>query len=167
MNVKYDWNEWVSLFSTIVIFLLFFPIRKYFHPLTTIIIWISCIAFVESIDYFLAGSPFKLYYFGDNDTYEPSTVLIHWVQYSTISLIFLYFYDKWKLRGFKLWVYILIWMIISVLYEWLLILNKVLTYSGWHLYYSIPTYPVSSLLLIGLFHFIQKNLRKQVSKVDS
>jgi hypothetical protein len=162
MNVTYDWNEWFSLLSTIVVFLLYFPIRKYFHPLSTTIIWISCIAFVESIDYFLAGSPFKTYYFGDNDTYEPSTVLIHFVQYSCSSLIFLCFYDKWKLHSFKLMAYILIWTVISVFYEWLLLLNKVLTYTGWHLFYSIPTYPISSVLLIALFHFIRKNLKKLV-----
>lgn len=158
MNFKWDWNEWFIVISSIGSICLFYPIRKYFPPMITFLVWMYSIAYVETIDYFLVGSPFNLYYFSDNETYEPSALIVHFTQYSCSSLLFLYFYDKWKLRGMKLVAYILIWTVISVIYEWICLVNKVLTYTGWKLIYSIPTYPISSLLLIMVYHFIQKHL---------
>ncbi|MDF2963713.1 MAG: hypothetical protein K0S39_5448 [Paenibacillus sp.] len=165
MNVIYDWNEWFMIISSVVLVSLYLCIRKYFHPIITIIIWVYSVAFVETIDYFLVGSPFKLYYFSDNETYEPSAVLIHLTQYPCSSLLFLYFYDRWKLNGYKCVGYILIWNGIAIFYEWLCLINKVLTYTGWKLVYSIPTYPISSILLITVFHFTKKHLNDPVSNV--
>lgn len=123
------------------------------------IIWIYGFALVETIDYFLAGTPFQLYYLADNATYEISTVLLHITQYSISALLILYFYDKCKLSGYKLIVYLLIWTGICTFYEWLFVVNKVLTYTGWKLLYSIPTYPITSLLSIKVYHFINKHLK--------
>jgi hypothetical protein len=99
-----------------------------------------------------------VYYFSDNETYEPSAVIVHLTQYSCSSMLFLYFYDKWKLSGMKLIAYILAWTGIAILYEWICIINHVLTYTGWKLLYSIPTYPISAILLLLVFHFTKKHL---------
>lgn len=158
MNFTWDWNEWFMMISAIVCLAIYFPIRKFFHPIVTIIIWIFSIAFVESIDYFLAGSPFTTYYFSDNPTYEPSTVIFHLTVYPSFSLIFLYFYAKWQLRGIKFVWYLIFWTALSIFYEWICVLNRVLVYTGWKLLYSIPTYPISALILICLYHYIKKHL---------
>ncbi|MBD2868781.1 hypothetical protein [Paenibacillus arenilitoris] len=162
MNFKWDWNEWFMLFTSIGSVLAFLPIRRYFHPVLTCIIWLFSLVYVETIDFFLVGSPFQLYYFSDNETYEPSAVFVHMTQYSVSSMWFLYGYHKWQLRGMKLFLYILAWTGFAVLYEWICILNKVLTFTGWKLLYSVPTYPVSSLLLIAVYRLIYKHLRSPV-----
>lgn len=166
MNFTFDWNEWFMIISTGFLLVLFLMIRKYFHPVVTIVIWVFTIALVESLDYFLAATPFKLYYFSDNPTYEPSATLIHLMLYPSFSMIFLYIYDKWKLQGMKLFWYLVFWTVFSIFFEWLCLINRVLTYTGWKLYYSIPTYPVSALLLICLFHFIKKHLKDEVFFVN-
>ncbi|MCM3575324.1 hypothetical protein M3172_19170 [Mesobacillus subterraneus] len=155
MNVKYDWNEWYFLISSVAALLTFWPIRKYFRPVIVLLIWMYNIFLVSSIDYFLIATPFKAYYFGDNPTYELSGALFHLFMYPCASLVFLYFYDKFELRGKKTVVYILGWTGFSVFYEWICVKNNALIYTGWKLLYSIPVYPVAAFLLILFFHFIR------------
>ncbi len=101
MNFTFDWNEWFFIIASSVIFFLFLLIRKYFNPVIVIIIWIFNITYVSTIDYFLVGTPFKLYIFGDNATYELSGALFHLFMYPCASLLFLYGYDKFELYGKK------------------------------------------------------------------
>lgn len=159
MNVTFDWNEWFFIISSSAAILIFLFIRRYFPPVLVTIIWIYNITFVSSIDYFLLATPYKLYIFGDNPTYELSGALFHLFMYPIASLLFLYFYDKWKLYGVKTVWYILLWTGFSIFFEWVCVKNRALTYTGWKLYYSIPTYPIAAILLLILFHFIKKKLQ--------
>lgn len=158
MNVTFDWNEWFFIITTTIIISLFLPIRTYFSPVIVVIIWIFNIAFVSTIDYFLLATPFKLYIFGDNPTYELSGALFHLFMYPCASIIFLYVYDKWELYGKKTVWYILFWTVFSLFFEWLTVKNHALTYTGWKLHYSIPFYPITAILLIILFRFTKKKL---------
>lgn len=101
MNVTFDWNEWYFIITTSIIFALFLLIRKYFPPIIVIIIWVFNIGYVATIDYFLLATPFKLYFYGDNTSYELSGALYHLFIYPSASLLFLYGYDKFELYGKK------------------------------------------------------------------
>jgi hypothetical protein len=160
MNVTFDWNEWFFIITTTMILLLFYPIRKYFSPVMITIIWVWNIGFVSTIDYFLLATPFKLYIFGDNATYELSGALFHLFMYPCASIIFLYLYDKFEIYGKKTVWYILFWTGFSLFFEWLTVINHALTYKGWKLYYSIPFYPITAILLIILFRFSKKKLQQ-------
>jgi hypothetical protein len=160
MNVTFDWNEWFFIITTAMILLLFYPIRKYFSPVMITIIWVWNIGFVSTIDYFLLATPFKLYIFGDNATYELSGALFHLFMYPCASIIFLYLYDKFEIYGKKTVWYILFWTGFSLFFEWLTVINHALTYKGWKLYYSIPFYPITAILLIILFRFSKKKLQQ-------
>ncbi|WP_442598434.1 hypothetical protein [Neobacillus sp. D3-1R] len=165
MNVTFDWNEWYFIITTIIILSLFYPIRNYFPSILVLIIWVFCIGLVASIDYFLLATPFKMYYFSDNKTYELSGALYHLFMYPCASLLFLFGYDKWELYGKKTVVYILCWTGFSLFFEWLAVKNHALTYTGWKLFYSIPTYPIASILLLLVFHYSKKKLLDiQISK---
>lgn len=159
MNVTFDWNEWFFIISTSIVILLFLPIRKYFPPAMVIIIWVYNLTFVATIDYFLVATPFKLYFFGDNLTYELSGALFHFFMYPFASLLFLFGYDKWELYEKKTIWYVLFWSGFSVFFEWLSVKNLALTYTGWKLVYSIPIYPITAVLLIILFRFAKNKLQ--------
>ncbi|MCD1260144.1 hypothetical protein B5M42_015120 [Paenibacillus athensensis] len=156
MNYHLDLNECVMIGSSLVAFGLFWLVHRSFSRIVTIAIWLFTVAYVESIDYFLAATPFELYYCGDNITYEPSTGVIHLVLYPSCSFLFLYLYDKWQVRGPSLFVYLAVWTVLSVGFEGVCDLTGVFTYTGWSLSYSILTYPVSAVVLIRLFHFVRK-----------
>jgi hypothetical protein len=158
MNWTFDWNEWFMLVSSVIAFSIVLLIRKHFSPLVFWVIWIYSIAYIETVDYSLAGSPFEVYYCADNKTYEPFASVIHIFLYPSFSFMFLFFYEKWKLYGRKLVWYILIWDVFSIFFEWVCIKNGVLTYTGWKLHYSIPIYPISALLLLAVYHFTKKQL---------
>jgi hypothetical protein len=158
MNVTFDRNEWFFIIASSVVLLMFLLIRKYFPPVIVYIIWVFNVAYVSTIDYFLLATPFKLYIFGDNRTYELSGALFHFFMYPCASIIFLYIYDKWELYGKKTFWYILFWTGFSLFFEWVSVQNHALVYTGWKLYYSIPTYPLTAILLIVLFRFIKKEL---------
>jgi hypothetical protein len=160
MNVTFDWNEWFFIITSLGVFILFLLIRKYFSPIMVMIIWIYNVVLVASIDYFLLATPFKLYIFGDNNTYELSGGLFHFFMYPSAALLFLYAYDKWKLYGKKTVWYILLWSGFSLFFEWLSVKNHALTYTGWKLYYSIPVYPLAAIMLIIVFRFTIKKLHE-------
>jgi hypothetical protein len=159
MNVTFDWNEWFFIISSLISLSLFLLIRKYFSTAMIIIIWVYNIVLVSSIDYFCISTPFKLYYFGDNPTYELSGALFHLFMYPCASLFFLFIYDKWELYGKKTVWCILCWTGFSLFIEWLCIKNKALIYAGWKLYYSIPVYPLAAVILIILYRFTKKKLQ--------
>ena len=160
MYWTFDWNEWFILISAFLFFSLFLLVRKHFPPVIVIMMWVFTNVFVASIDYFLLSTPFKLYYFGDNPTYEPVSSLLHLIIYPSGSILFLFGYDKWQLYGIKTVWYVLFWTAFSVFFEWLCVINKALTYTGWKLFYSIPTYPFAAALLLVLFHFTKKKLQE-------
>ncbi|MFC5450588.1 hypothetical protein [Paenibacillus aestuarii] len=114
---------------------------------------------VATIDYFFITSPYKLYYFGDNTSYELSAALYHFFVYPCSSAVFLFIYDKWKLYGRKTAWYIFIWTCFS-LFLWLNVINHTLTYTGWKLYYSIPVYPIAAVMLIIVYRISKKKLHE-------
>ncbi|MGC5327260.1 hypothetical protein [Brevibacillus sp. SYSU BS000544] len=158
MNVTFDWNEWFFIISTCAIILLFLPIRKYFSPALVTIIWVYNITLVSTIDYFLIATPYEMYYFGDNPTYELSGTLFHLFMYPCASLLFLFAYETWELYGIKTVYYILCWTGFSLFFEWICVINGALIYTGWKLYYSIPVYPIAAFLLIFIYRFSKKKL---------
>jgi hypothetical protein len=158
MNFTFDWNEWFIILSSIICLLLFIMLPKRFNALYTFLLWLFVIIFIETIDYFLAAVPYDLYDFLDGPGYQPTIAIAHFAILPPCTYFFLYFYDKWKLRGLKLALYIFGCTIISVTYEYICVLNNVLTYKNWNILYSFPTYPVACLIVITVFHFIKRNI---------
>ncbi|MBO7744803.1 hypothetical protein I8J29_11385 [Paenibacillus sp. MWE-103] len=158
MNVRFDWNEWYFILTSAIALASFIPIRAYFPRVVVILIWICNAGLVASTDYFLIATPFRLYYFGDNPSYELSGSLFHLFMYPCASLLFLYGYDRWRLRGWRLAGYIAAWTGVAVAFEWLSVVNGALTYTGWKLRYSVPVYPAAASGLILLYRFIASRL---------
>jgi hypothetical protein len=159
---NFSWNEWFVILTTFISIVLFLPFSRRFPLVVTILIWVYTVIFIETLDYIMGARPFNLYDFLDSSKYEPILVFYHFVVYPICSYIFLYFYDTYQLRGWKLAQYLAVWTGISVFYEWLCLINGVLAYRDWNLLYSIPTYPLASLLLIGVFRFIKSNLPPEI-----
>ncbi|MFC5448292.1 hypothetical protein [Paenibacillus aestuarii] len=161
MNFHIDWNEWFVVICSVIAMTMFFRIRKHFNAITIVIIWIFNVVYVATLDYALAVTPFQLYYCGDNETYEPITAFAHIFMYPPFSFLFLYLYDKWNLRNKKnrkrLVFFFIGAAVFSVFFEWLNVLNGFLVYTGWKLYGSFPMYVFSALILLKLYHFIERN----------
>lgn len=160
MNVTFDWNEWYFIITTAIPLLLFWPIRGYFPLALVVVIWIYNLALAATVDYFFIATPFHLYYYGDNPTYELSGALYHFFMYPCCSIIFLFMYDKFELYGWKTVWYIAGWSGFSLFFEWLCVQNHALHYTGWKIYYSIPVYPDAAVMLILLFRFTRRKVHE-------
>ncbi|KIL38659.1 hypothetical protein SD70_25160 [Gordoniibacillus kamchatkensis] len=158
MNFIFDKNEWFVVVASIVLMSYIVMIRKHFRPATLIILWVYNIAFIATIDYAIAATPFHVYDCLDNETYEPMAAYAHAFVYTPYSIIFLYYYDKWGIRGKKLIWYLAAWTCYALCFEWISLKFGFLTYRTWRLYYSIPTYPIAALILICAYRFIEKSL---------
>lgn len=156
MNWDFDYNEWFVVITAVVCLILFLSIKKRLPSSVIVIIWLSAALYIEVLDYFLAARPFDLYDFLDGPEYQPSLAIIHFFIIPPLCVLLLHFYDKWKLRGIRLFLYLLCWTGVSVLYEWLCLKNGVLHYNDWNLLYSIPTYPVTCLIFIWIFHQVMR-----------
>ncbi len=159
MNFTWNGNEWFMLTTSALAFAGTLLIRRHFRPVAFIMIWLFAIAYVESIDYAIAGTPFRLYYCADNETYEPAAAMIHIFLYPGFVFFFLYLYDRWRIRGKQLVFYILAWTAFSILFEWINVKAGVFTYTGWKIAYSIPTYPISAAVTLCLYRYIERHLR--------
>ncbi|OZM56387.1 hypothetical protein CIB95_11465 [Lottiidibacillus patelloidae] len=157
MASTFDWNEIFFLASTLVSVTIAYLLPRRFHPYATFSLWIFVVIFIETIDYTLGVRPYDFYHFLDGPGYQITVGIAHFFLYPSAAYIFIYFYDKWQLRGKRLALYITGWTVVSVFYEWLCVVNEVLTYIHWNLLLSIPTYPVACLITITVFHFIKRN----------
>ncbi|NRD76818.1 hypothetical protein HPT25_04840 [Bacillus sp. BRMEA1] len=162
MNWHFDWNEGFMFSTSLIGLFVILSLRKHFDKMVFIIIWVYSLAFVETIDYSVAASPFRYYYCGDNKTYEPSAAAIQLFLYPCFSYLFLFFYERWNITEKKLIVYFLAWDLLSVFFEWINVINGVFTYTGWHLFYSAFVYPISCALLLIVYHFTKTQLKKPI-----
>jgi len=158
MHHLWNWNEWLTVILSVIAMSAFLLIRKHFRPMAIALIWLFTAAYLSVVDYALAATPFELYYCGDDETYELITAIAYLFMYTPFSFLFLYTYDKWDIRGIKLVPFLAGWTCFSVFFEWLNIQTGFLVYNHWKLYYSIPWYPVSGLILIGVYHFVRHHL---------
>ncbi|WP_438444216.1 hypothetical protein [Gorillibacterium sp. sgz5001074] len=161
MNFRFDGNEWFVVVCSIVLLTCVWIIRKHFPPMLMVLLWIYNLAFVATIDYALAATPFHIYDCLDNETYEPMATYAHLFMYTPYSFIFLYFYDKWSIsrRKLSLLLYLTLLTGVAILFEWICLKFRFLDYSsGWKLYWSIPTYPMAALLLIRTYRFLTNHL---------
>lgn len=157
MNFTFDWNESFFLITCAVCLIIFKMLPKRFNSMATFLNWLFVIVFIEVIDYVLGAVPYDLYDFLDGPEYQFVVALGHLIIYPSCAYFFTYFYDKWGLTGKKLVLYILGWTIISVSFEYLCVLNNVLTYNNWNILLSIPTYPAACVITLMVFNFIKRN----------
>lgn len=161
MNFHFDGNEWFVVACSIVLLTWVWSIRKHFSPMQIFLLWVYQFTLVATLDYALAATPFHLYDCMDNETYEPMAAYAHLFVYTPFSFIFLYYYDKWAINRsiFVTVLYLMLLTSFSVFFEWICLRFGFLNYSmGWNMYWSIPTYPASALLLLRVNRFIKNQL---------
>ncbi|WP_368857099.1 CBO0543 family protein [Neobacillus paridis] len=75
--------------------------------------------------------------------------------FPSISLLFLNFYPSEK-KIVKKVLYIMLWSLFSVTFEWISMHTEFFYHNGWKLWYSAILYPIIFLILVINLRFIQK-----------
>ncbi|MBL0386304.1 hypothetical protein JJB07_06505 [Tumebacillus sp. ITR2] len=164
MNVnvpwKFDGNDWFLVISMGVLLLVILMLPKRFPAA----LWIPLVMYsgllAQTSDMVLAGV-YDVYDFLDSQALEPTYAVAQFVLYPEMALLYCYFYEKWHVRGWKLGLYILVWVGFSTWYEWLSVQFHVLHYKGWILLYSVPVYLLVFLSLIFMYNWVSRLYEKR------
>lgn len=154
-----NWNEGFLIMSGILSLLVAIPISRKMNLIVVILIWLACLVYTETVDYILAAD-FDLYDFLNNPYYEPALAITHFIIYPSAGIVMLYFYLKINHRKRYVLIYFIGWTAFSVFFEWINVVNGVITYKGWKLIYSVPTYPITMFLEIQFYNLVILLLKK-------
>ena len=78
--------------------------------------------------------------------------------FPSISFLFLNYYPTKRKIAYKA-LYIILWSIFSVIFEWFTVQTEFFYYSGWKLWYSAPVYPLIFVILVINMKFVQRLTR--------
>ncbi|KRE55921.1 hypothetical protein ASL11_34885 [Paenibacillus sp. Soil750] len=161
---RFDINEWFTLISLAVLLTVAILLPKRFSPLSIIVYTVFTVFISQTVDSLIAVKPFDLYDVNDSSKYEVMDIVIYYFNYPPFTYIFLWFYDKWKLKGIYRNLYIIGFSLISVFFEWLAHLCHVFIYKGWKLWYSPFIYIVIFISYIFVFHLTENLLNPNQKK---
>jgi hypothetical protein len=152
---RFDLNEWFIIFSSATVIVIALLLPKRFSPALTTVILLFSVSLGQTSDFLICVPPYDLYDVNDSPKYEIFDFLLYYFSYPPVVYIMLHFYDRWKLKGTRLILYIVGFSLTTTGLEWLAKLAHVYKYKGWHLSYSFFVYIGISTLIILFFHLAQ------------
>ncbi|MGG3562393.1 hypothetical protein ABES03_12375 [Neobacillus rhizosphaerae] len=164
---KFDQNEWFILFTIIVLVCLLNKLPRRFPTSITILLLMFTISVARGVDHVIAGPHVDLYDIMDSGDFELFDLLCY-VPYAPFGYVFIYLYDKFQLKGISLILYIVIFSVGSIGFEWMTGSNYIsyLKYSSWKPIYSLPIYLVIQPCTILFFHLITSIHEKSLTAVE-
>lgn len=146
----FDQNEWFVLLWLIIGYtvIFFLPKRTPLSILLLIMLFSSTVARVS--DHLLAAPRLDLYNIMDTGVYDFFDFLTYFL-YAPFGFLFVFIYERMRLRGIETFFYIVIWSLFGTFFEGICVHFNVFTYNNWQLEYSFHVYLVTQSLTLGLF----------------
>lgn len=150
--VRFDANEWWILAGLIVLTFTFLLLPKRFPPVLTFVLLLFTANVAITVDFILAPDyPFNAYDAMDTPQYDLFDFILDTINYSLYGYLFLYVYDRWRPKRWRFVLYMLGWIAVSLVMEWISIQLNVFRYIHWNLAYSAIAYAcIFSLYLLFL-----------------
>lgn len=158
---RFDANEWFILAATVLIYtvILFMPRR---FPLSqSLYIWVFNLFLANLVDYVIATKPLDLYDVNDGPDYELFDLLLYLLLYGPAAYVIIYFYDRWKPKGWAAALYVTGWALITIVLEWLAVMFRVYQFHAWTHLYSIPSYIALYTLNLAMFRLLRSLYAKK------
>lgn len=161
MPDDFDENEWfiiiIILLSTIL-----FKLPKRLPSEITILILLLSVAIPKIIDHTIATPwPYDLYDLNDSNAFEWFDLILDGI-YLPFGYMCVYIYDKLMPKGIKFVLYIVVWTIFAIFFDYISVKFNVFTYHGWKLTYSIPTYIVVISIFLFFYEFVNYYYKKTI-----
>lgn len=158
----FDINEWYILFWLFVTFSIVFLLPKKFPFSMTIMMMLFSTIIARFLDHLLAIQGWDLYDVMDGPKYELFDLLTY-VLYAPFGYLFVYFFDRLRMRGLWIVAYIVAGSLAAIAFEWLSEHFNVFTYKRWNLSRSFPVYLIIQCLTLLFFRYI-KTIREASAK---
>ncbi|WP_248926241.1 hypothetical protein [Paenibacillus hamazuiensis] len=156
---RFDANEWFIIGGLIVGFVMVFPLRKKFPPSIGILLLFVGLTFAKVMDVIVGFQPFNLYDLNDSPQLEVTDVFLHFV-YAPFGFVFIYLYERWRIRGISVIFYMLLYSLLGIGIEWIGVQMGVYHYKGWHLGYSYIVYLYMQCILLLFYRLLVAQYRK-------
>ncbi|PKR84667.1 hypothetical protein [Heyndrickxia camelliae] len=151
---KFDENEWFVIIGIIISYTIFFLLPKRFPINITILLMMFGSVVARFSDHLLAGPGVDLYNLMDTPNFELFDLILY-LFYAPFSYFFVYFFEKFGIKGFGTLFYIIGCTLGGTMVEWLTKQFHVFNYNGWHLAYSFTVYLIIQTLTLFLYKWCQ------------
>lgn len=158
-DTSFNLNEWFVIGMIVVGIAMILILPKMF-PLPAVFLNLMFgVTMALMFDHTIAVPPFDFYDVGDESNYDYFDIFSY-LMYAPFGYLFIYFFLRFKVKGFKIILYLIVWTILGLTIEWIAKEVGVFHYkNGYKLIYSISIYlNVQSLHLYLYLHlFKEKN----------
>jgi hypothetical protein len=152
----FDQNEWFVLISLFLSFLVIILLPKRMPLSIIILMMIFATTVARLADHLLATPRHDLYNIMDSGKFDFFDLLLYFV-YAPFGYIFVYVYERLKVKGYWTIIYIYLWSIFGAFFEWVAVQFKVFEYHGWELKYSFTFYVCTQALTLLFYGYLRKN----------
>ncbi|MGB8957271.1 MAG: hypothetical protein WCC10_18005 [Tumebacillaceae bacterium] len=150
----FDLNEWTVIGVTLPMTFLALCLRKRLPLSLSVIIVLFSITTARLCDHILAYPHLTdLYDIMDLNKLDWFDLMTY-IMFAPGGYIFVYLYDRWKLRGLQVPLYILVWSLLATGIEWGLVRASVFVYKEWSIVYSFAVYMLVQPLTLWFFRFL-------------
>lgn len=152
-------NEWFVLIGLVAGYLLVIFLPNRLPRSVSALILLLGMAIPLSLDHSIGVPPFDVY----DTNIDPKitfTDLLTWLMYPPFSYLFVYFYDRWNVRGAAVSLYVLVWSLFSTVFEALAVVCGVFEYKHWSLHDSFLIYVIVQLLTAAIFRGLMREHRR-------
>lgn len=161
----FDKNEWFVLIGIMVSYSIVRFLPKRFPTVISVLLMLFGPIVARMCDHFLASPKLDLYNLMDTPNYDLFDLFTYFL-YAPFSYFFIYFYDRWKVKGAGMLLYLFLWTVASAFFEWIHTLFHVFTYHNWRLSYSFTVYLVVQCLELLYYYLLVRTYSKLTKGKD-
>jgi apolipoprotein N-acyltransferase len=155
---KFDENEWMLIVTIIGGVLLYKFLPKRFPHSMAFLIMVFSSFYSRTVDHVLASPFLDFYDVMDNPKYEFFGVFTYFM-YAPFAYIFIYFFDKYNLKGMKAALYILGFSLFGTGFEWISTKLHIFTLKEWKTAYSFTVYLFVQYCTVLFFLYLKRIYR--------
>jgi hypothetical protein len=160
---SFDANEWFIIVGLIVGYTMIILLLKRFPAMIFVLVFLFSITSAKLLDATLGVPPFELYDINDWPELDLMDILLH-LLYPPFAYLFVYLYDRWRIRGIYVLVYIMLFSFLGVALEWFGTLSGVYHHKEWNLLYSFTVYMCNQILLLLFFRMLMNHYQETKNK---
>jgi hypothetical protein len=159
-DTSFNSNEWFTLTLIFSLFFIIFKLPKRF-PITSSLTFYMFGMFIGTVaDHTISIESFDFYDVNDTSKFS-FTDFMTYVMYGPFAYLFCYIYDKYSTLQHHTILYILIWSLVAVAFEFIGTELGVYHYkNGYQLFFSFPIYLVVQTLNIFIYNIVKREAKK-------
>ncbi|MFC4100451.1 hypothetical protein [Paenibacillus xanthanilyticus] len=146
---QFDANEWFLLLSLLTVGGCSLWLPRRFPSIITALLYAMGPIMAMNADFLLGVPPIDVYNINDSGRYEVFDLLFY-IVYAPFSYLFIYAFDRWRVRGLAVSLYMLAFSALGVGYEQIANWCHVFRYKNWNLGYSFAIYVFVQTLYLAL-----------------